>query len=487
MKIGIVQTATQTADFSRNLRALVQGYRDCIDRGAVLVVADAFALTGPYPHDLKERSSFVKQTQRALKALSEEIGRVPLLLGAFAPELKPELEDDFWQEEDILPETAESDEDGAVVLMPHLIEDGTVSVVEDELIHLESGLRIYAVCRREIDAFGFDANYLVVLPHEPWYVGSQKDREDERCWEARQEGKHVLCVCPAGASDGNIWGGGSTLSSPEGKLIARLPLFEAASKVIDTKKVAAVSALPDVACMLCRALVMGLAEHVRRNGYECTSLVLDDRPATLLLARLAAEALGAECVTLMAGTQPAETTSAWLRKAGLADCVQPLDMGGDADVTDDSLLLRLTMARAASAAEKEGSMLLCPLTRGELLAGTRLEQAQGTLLLPLGDLYEGDLRLLAEEMGKGDMPALPAFADTPDAAFDRAFQLLEDGNRSATELLEQPDCPVDEATLRKAQRLLIASAWKRRCLPPVLEMTSIDKRRTYPAMHRLND
>ncbi|MCC8020777.1 MAG: hypothetical protein LIO63_02145 [Akkermansia sp.] len=47
MNIGLVQVSAQTADFPHNLRVLVQGYRGCLDRGAELVVADAFSLCGP--------------------------------------------------------------------------------------------------------------------------------------------------------------------------------------------------------------------------------------------------------------------------------------------------------------------------------------------------------------------------------------------------------------------------------------------------------
>lgn len=488
MRLGIVQTTAQTADFSRNLRALVQGYRSCIDQGATLVVADSFSLSGPCPLDFKERSSFLHQTQAALQALSEEIGAVPLLLGAFAPAAGLDGNDDFWDEEGFLPETAPEDEDrDEVVLMPHLIEEGTVSVVEDELIRLDSGLKVYTVCREEIDAFGFDADVLVVLPHEPWYVGAQSEREDKRSWEARQEGKPIVCVCPAGASDGNIWGGGSTMHTADGRLIARLPLFAAASQIVDTERTAEVRALPDAAAMLHQALVAGLGDHVRRNGYEGVSLVWDGRPHSLLLARLASETLGAERVTLLSCEEPAAPVAEWLENTGLTNGWKRLSQADLSEPADASLLRRLLTARAAHEAEKEGSMLLSSLTRSDLLSGTRLEETQGTLLLPLGDLYEGDLRLLAAEMSTGGMPALPAFADTHDGAYDRAFQLIEDGNRSATELLANPECPLDEATVRKAQRLLIASAWKRRCLPPVLEMTCMSKRRRYPAMHRLND
>lgn len=497
MKIGLLQTAAQTADFSNNLRAVVQGYRHCIDHGAEVVVADAFSLCGPCPGDLKERSSFLNQTQAALKALAAEIGSVPLILGTYAPDPAVQPGDDFWEDDGLLPETAPDDmEDGSVKLMPYLLEQDTVSVALDETVVLENGLSLFASCEEDIDAFGFQADLLLALPTSPWYAGCETKNEDFLSWEARQEGKPLVCVRPAGSADGNLWGGGATVHAADGRLLARLPLFEAASCVVDTARPKPVPALPGTASLLRRALTMGLADHVRRNGYEGVAVVLDGRPHALLLAALAAEALGTDHVALPAREELAPDVLDFLQKASLAgrlvllpgSALPPIAdspdaaEGGGAGLPDARLLL----AQAAHEAEKEGLMLLSSLCRSELLAGKSLELAAGSLLLPFGDLYEGDLRQLSAQMEEEGSPVFP-FAELPDSSFDPAFQLLEDGNRSATELLTQPGFPIDETVLRKAQRLLIASAWKRRCMPPVLSVTAVDKRRRYPAMHRLND
>ena len=92
-RIGIIQNAPLPGDFSNNLRALVQGYRDCIDHGAELVIAPADALCGLDPQDLAERPSFEEQTQRALDALSAELGAAPLILGAY---MRFIADDELW-------------------------------------------------------------------------------------------------------------------------------------------------------------------------------------------------------------------------------------------------------------------------------------------------------------------------------------------------------------------------------------------------------
>ena len=104
IKIGIIQNAPLTADFSNNLRQIVQGYRECLDHGAELIVASAYALSGANPADLARRESFQRQLRAALDCLSQELGSVPLLLGAYTdlPLFIPEdiEEDDLLAEAD---------------------------------------------------------------------------------------------------------------------------------------------------------------------------------------------------------------------------------------------------------------------------------------------------------------------------------------------------------------------------------------------------
>ena len=67
-KIGLIQTSPLPGDFSNNLRAIVQGYRECLNHGAELVIAPAAALCGLEPGALSIRRSFISQTRAALEA-----------------------------------------------------------------------------------------------------------------------------------------------------------------------------------------------------------------------------------------------------------------------------------------------------------------------------------------------------------------------------------------------------------------------------------
>ena len=83
-KIGIIQIASLPGDFPNNLRAVVNGYRECLEHGAQLVVAPASAVCGLEPHSLARRDSFLAQTQDCLEKISKELGEVPMLLAAYS-------------------------------------------------------------------------------------------------------------------------------------------------------------------------------------------------------------------------------------------------------------------------------------------------------------------------------------------------------------------------------------------------------------------
>ena len=69
LKIGLIQNDPITADLSRNLRQIVQGYRECLEHGADIVVASAHALCGAGVKDLAKRISFLQQTEDAIETL----------------------------------------------------------------------------------------------------------------------------------------------------------------------------------------------------------------------------------------------------------------------------------------------------------------------------------------------------------------------------------------------------------------------------------
>ncbi len=266
MKIGIIQTSPVTGDFSVNLRAIVQGYRECLDRGAELIVASALSLCGHQPMDLAARRSFIMQAEAALNALSQEVSSVPLILGAtreFDPEeVEGEDDDDAWVEDE--PNEGSSGRT-MIGVSSFLLEQVTVTLIEEDTVHLDNGMRVHVECSSELSLpVEEDFNILVKLPLAPWFRGELEASEEDRAWEAGQFDSTVICVRAVGSQEGEVYAGGSTVHSPDGVLRGRLPLFAAKNMVMDTEKARPVASLPEPMEQVRQALVSGIREHVSR-------------------------------------------------------------------------------------------------------------------------------------------------------------------------------------------------------------------------------
>jgi NAD+ synthase (glutamine-hydrolysing) len=81
MKVGLAQVNGVVGDFAGNAKRILGAYRDCLERGAELVVTPEMSLVGYPPRDLVFKSQFVPKCLQALDYLAGEVKDVPLLVG----------------------------------------------------------------------------------------------------------------------------------------------------------------------------------------------------------------------------------------------------------------------------------------------------------------------------------------------------------------------------------------------------------------------
>jgi hypothetical protein len=79
MRLGLIQPNVTTGDFSRNVRALIEAYRACLDGESDLIIAPAHSLTGPLVGNLRLRSAFSREHEAAINYLSLELAQTPLI------------------------------------------------------------------------------------------------------------------------------------------------------------------------------------------------------------------------------------------------------------------------------------------------------------------------------------------------------------------------------------------------------------------------
>lgn len=481
MKVGIIQNSPRTADFSNNLRHIVQGYRACLDHGAELVVASAHALCGPGLHDLAARDSFRKQQQLALETLSRELGTAPLILGAYST---PEEGDYAWEDVEA---TA-----FRPAPTPYFLENDVVEeLTNGELLEWEN-LRIFITTQDTPVQPGADNFDIIVhLGSEPWYAALMQQEELTRQNEALNNEATVVHAACVSTAECFVYGGGSGIYSSAGKTLLRLPWFDAESRVADIAppyREASGSKETDAA-ILARMLQQGIRDTVRQYGYGGVCLPMD-APHSTLLAALSIDALGSahvEGVCFGDGEEAARQLGISCHKMDIAPVLQQANelLGNEEQGT---LNARLKATLLSTYSDSRGLLLLCPLSRRDIMLGnfTLYGESCG-MLAPLGNLYEMDLHMLQLEYRERYSHIFGTLAEPDAPQKDIILHALTDCNVSAGRFIRENNFGLQENEVHQVQRKIISSALKRSQLPFTLQVSAPNERLHIPSAHRLND
>lgn len=486
LKIGIIQNTPLTADFPNNLRQIVQGYRECLDHDAEIIVAPAHALCGADPMDMADRNSFIGQTEAALHALSLELGEVPLILGAYTRYGIDPMDDELLAE---LMQDSNAEPIAYTQLSPYLLTNNEVTLLENGEVCELDDKRILVYCDDSLEHMDDEnIDVKINLACAPWYAGAQAEWEHACMWDAKAIMQPVVSVKHVGCTGENIYAGGSAVFSAEGDTIARLPLFESAARVVNVYSKARAKARPTEEEQMCSAIEFGIRETVRNNGFTGVCLSLDT-PNASLLAALCVEALGRSNVVGITTSESSDIATS------LRITTHKLELGAlmaEADklFANDSTAIRERILAAAqyTYAESRGLMYVCPLARRDFMLGTYNQYGSSCgHFAPLGNLYEMDLHMLRVYLSEKYATLFGALSEPGTPATDRIIHELADRNLSATELMNKHTCPFEENEIRLVQRKIIASAIKRTQMPPVLRADKLIERIELPVSHRMND
>lgn len=492
-KIGIVQTAPLPGDFPNNLRSIVQGYRECLDRGAEIVITSIYTLSGLAPGDLMRRRTFIKQLEIAVETLAEELSMtdVPLITGYAVNPLINGADDDYddddvWEADDgLLYDEDENDNEmhNSVVLMPCLIHRGNIRVLTDSVSSTIGSFLCHVTCSGEESLPEGKVDLIIHMPESPWYNLSAEKEHQIFCWESQQSQSPVVCVHPVGTCDGKLYGGGSALYS-NNKISGILPYFESACCTLHLNrknKIAERELLSQVE----KALVRGIRDTVHQNGYTGVCIPID-LPNAQLLAALCTEALGSGNVV---GVSFSDISCAGIENKTMdtSDLIKEASKLLGAEESE-GLEKRLKGSLVATIAGNKGLMLLSPLDRHRLMLGefTLYGESNG-YLAPLGNLYQIDLYLLNQYMAERN-PDIALSIPVPEhAEEDRIIHELSERNISASDILKLRREGDDENKIRFIQRKIIASALQRTQTPLVLYLSAPAEQLNIPIAHRLND
>lgn len=256
-------------------------------------------------------------------------------------------------------------------------------------------------------------------------------------------------------------------------------------------------------------LVIGVREHVRKNGFSDVVLGLSGGMDSSLVAAVAVDALGRDHVHGVLMPSPWSSAGSVSDALALASnlgiatdsiaiapmmsayeaALAPVFAGLAEDVTEENLQSRIRGTILMAFSNKFKWMLLATGNKSELAVGycTLYGDLSGGLA-PIGDLYKTEVYALADwyntQRGQECIPR-PVFEKAPSAelrpgqtdqdslppypVLDRILHsLIEEGR--APEEISLPDVPAP--TVDEAAAMLRRSAFKRRQAPPVIPVSS---------------
>jgi NAD+ synthase (glutamine-hydrolysing) len=435
MRLALCQLNATVGDIAGNAERIREGTRAAREAGAELVLFPELALTGYPPEDLLLKEHFLADAAAALRELASETHGVVAVVGF------PERAEDVFNSAAVLA-------DGEVhaiyrkVYLPNYgvfdeqryFQAGPAGAVLD-LGHRRLGL---TVCEdiwepgppASEEALA-GATLIVNISASPYHAGKGAERELMFAQRARENLACVAFCGLVGGQDELVFDGHSCVVDHTGATLARAAQFQEELLVCDVDLEAAaaarlrdasqrpaarrserraqlLAALPDVPdaapvkpggpltepltpveAEVYGALVLGLRDYVRKNGFERTVLGLSGGIDSALVACLAADALGHERVnaTIMPSpySSPAtqEDARALAAALGLRTHELPIEpvmrayeqelsdefAGRDPDLTEENLQARIRGNLLMALSNKFGWLVLTTGNKSEMSVG----------------------------------------------------------------------------------------------------------------------
>jgi NAD+ synthase (glutamine-hydrolysing) len=534
-RVALGQLNTTVGDLGGNADRMLEWIGRAEGAGAQLVCFPELALTGYPPEDLLLRDEFVGDQLDVLDALVAGTGgrSIDVVLG-------------FVDRSDAgLHNAAALIRDGVLVERYHKMQLPNYGVFDEER-YFVPGARTARVAIGGADAgisvcedawYGElpfaayrGADVVANINASPYHRRKVTEREEICRRRALETGAWIVYVNAIGGQDELVFDGGSMVVAPDGSVAARAATFEEDLLVVDLEGRSATpdhdAVWPDGPEEVYRALVLGLGDYVRKNGFRDVVVGLSGGIDSSLVATLAADALGADAVRVLAMPSPYSSPES---VEDAVDCaarlgvridtvpitdvfdayrsaLEPVFEGRPPDVTEENLQARIRGTYLMALSNKLGSLVLATGNKSEYAVGYATlygDMAGG--FAPIKDVpktlvYE----LAAWRNARGDPPPIPdrVIAKPPSAEL-RPDQLDTDSLPPyerldpIVEAYVEDDLGVeqivaaghDAATVERVVRMIDRAEYKRRQAAPGVKITpkAFGRDRRMPITNRYVD
>jgi NAD+ synthase (glutamine-hydrolysing) len=316
LRIALAQIDPTVGDLAGNAAKIAEWIDRAASEGADLAIFPELCLPGYPAEDLYLKRHFVAANRAAIDELARGVGEMTALVGFAEPvagggdyrhahnslAVLRGGEVRAVYRKGRLPNYAVFDE------QRYFVPGGEAATVE------VSGTRVGLTICEDVWEQGPPASIeaeqgaeLIANPSgSPYHRGKGREREAMFAARARAYGTHFAFCNLVGGQDELVFDGQSFVVDPSGAVIARAAQFEEELLVCEVPGPAPaplVEPLPDLAEVYA-ALVLGLRDYVRKNGFRHAGIALSGGIDSALVALLAADAIGAENVSCVVMPSP---------------------------------------------------------------------------------------------------------------------------------------------------------------------------------------
>jgi NAD+ synthase (glutamine-hydrolysing) len=394
VRLALGQIDPTVGDIHGNAGLALKTMQEAEEAGADLLALPELALTGYPPEDLLYKTSFVEENLEALEELARASGRTATILG-------------FVDSRDSLYNAAALIQGGRVAGVYHKQLLPNYGVFDEAryfapgsglLLARVAGVRVgVAICEDAwypegpVLALGVaGAELVVVINASPYHMAKGEQRRAMLATRAEDAGVALAYVNMVGGQDELVFDGESMVFGPTGQLLARAAQFREDLLLVDLEEEE-----------LLRARLRDPRRRARRGAPEVQLVEVSEEPITPKppLAREPRERLGPEeevYQALLLGLRD------YVRKNGFERVVIGLSGG------IDSSLVATIAADALGPERVLGVCMPSPYTSRESLEDAREVAARlgiEFLVIPIGEVFSSYLRAL-EETFRGQPPGV---------------------------------------------------------------------------------
>lgn len=529
LRILMAQIGALVGDVEGNRQKVAAAARRARDHHqADLIIFPELTLTGYPPEDLLLRPELGRRVEQALDRLCAEVQGITLILG-----YPREGVGGRYNAAGII-------RDGRILAEYHKQFLPNYSVFDEKRYFLpgrepcvleHQGVRIGITLCEDIweelptrQAAEAGAQILINLNASPYHTGKAPERETLVQHRAREHGLSILYVNLVGGQDELVFDGGSFVVDRRGTLVQRAGYFqeEEALVVFETNPwpepvPGSVAPAPEDEEGIYRAIVLGVRDYVRNNGFDGAVLGLSGGIDSALTLALAVDALGPEQVEVVlmpsryTAPMSVEDAQAQAQVLGVAHRIIPIEpafqaflgmlaeefAGKPLDVTEENIQARCRGVVLMAISNKERRILLTTGNKSEVAVGYATlygDMAGG--FAPIKDLFKTTVYRLARYRNRLGTVIPDRVLERPPSA-ELAPNQLDQDSLPPYELLDpilqryiEEDQGVGELiaagfpedVVRRVTRLVDRNEYKRRQAPPGVRITrrAFGRDRRYP-------